>query len=185
VLSSVPLLNQIADIRITIAVFINATGAASNDSSPCQQYVPDIKLPSISQQCAIVRLSPIQWFLRHCSQSAACRSGWPRSFFNSKLQLPLSSTKLSYHQLGTITVRNTVDELSRPVRPLPAMPGIISGLYSCVPSSNFRPFQWTSTNELCSTLVKRNAVFLGTIFVGAFATNMYELQLCVRGKQRH
>src|ERR1700761_2929017 len=93
-------------------------------------------------------LLEFHWFLRHLSQSAACRSGWPRSFFHSKLQLPLSSTELSHHQLDTITARNTVSELSGPARPLPAMPGIISGLYSCVTSQTFRPVQWTCTNEL-------------------------------------
>ena len=32
------------------------------------------------------------------------------------------------------------------------------------------------TNTLKSTLIRSNGVFLSTIFVGAFATNMYDLR---------
>ena len=55
------------------------------------------------------------------------------------------------------------------------MAGILAGLYSYDQPLRARS-HWEATNSEHSTIVKRNAIFLSTIFVGAFATEMYDFQ---------
>ncbi|KAK3058245.1 Cytochrome b-c1 complex subunit 9, mitochondrial [Extremus antarcticus] len=51
------------------------------------------------------------------------------------------------------------------------MATMLSGIYKCVvATSNSKPM--ARTNSSTSSIIKRNAVFLTTIFAGAFATNI-------------
>jgi len=91
-----------------------------------------------------------------------------------RLQLELDYTSFHFY-----TSNHTATGTTKTSRPshyppiyLPAMATMLSGIYKCVvATSNSKPM--ARTNSSTSSIIKRNAVFLTTIFAGAFATNMY------------